>query len=51
MKDKDFQKTFISAQRGDIKALEELIDKFMPCMIKNSYINGKLDSDCLQHIY
>lgn len=50
MKDKDFQKTFISAQRGDIKALEELIDKFMPCMIKNSYINGKLDSDCLQEI-
>ena len=50
MTDKDFQKSFISAQNGDMKALEDLIDKFMPCMIKNSFLNGKLDSDCLQEI-
>ncbi|MFT9487409.1 MAG: helix-turn-helix domain-containing protein [Tepidibacillus sp.] len=50
MNDTEFQILFEAAQNGDIKALEELIDMFMPSMCKNSFISGNLDIDCLQEL-
>lgn len=50
MKDAEFTKIFEDAQNGDLKALEILISMFMPSIYKNSFINGKLDYDCVQEL-
>lgn len=50
MSDKDFENLFRNAQNGDLKSLEMIITMFMPCIHKNSYINGVLDDDCLQEL-
>lgn len=40
----------IKAQAGDKEAMNELISMFYPLIRKNSYINNKLDQDCIQEL-
>ncbi|MGF7060630.1 helix-turn-helix domain-containing protein [Brassicibacter mesophilus] len=50
MSDTEFKNLFEAAQKGDIKSLETLIDMFTPSIRKQSFVNGKLDSDCQQEL-
>ncbi|MCY6372795.1 helix-turn-helix domain-containing protein [Clostridium ganghwense] len=50
MSDKKFEELVILAHKGDTYALNEILKKFKPCLIKNSIINGKFDEDCFQEL-
>lgn len=38
----------IKAKNGDSEAIEEIIEKFKPLIIKKSIIYGHFDEDCYQ---
>lgn len=40
MQDTEFKELFEAAQNGNLKALQKLIEMFMPSVYKNSFING-----------
>ncbi|WMJ79871.1 helix-turn-helix domain-containing protein [Clostridium sp. MB40-C1] len=50
MSDKNFEELVISAHEGNTWALNEIVRKFKPCLIKNSIINGRFDEDCFQEL-
>ncbi|MGH4123486.1 MAG: helix-turn-helix domain-containing protein [Clostridium sp.] len=50
MSDREFQELFILAHNGDTCAVDKILNKFKPCIIKNSIINGKFDEDCFQEL-
>ena len=39
-----------TAQQGNERAMENLIRRFEPLIIKKSCLFGKLDEDCRQHL-
>lgn len=39
-----------AAQHGNERAMESLIERFEPLIIKRSCLFGKLDEDCRQHL-
>ena len=50
MENMELEELFVLANNGDYFALDMLIDKFKPCLIKNSIINGIFDEDCFQEL-
>ncbi len=38
------------AQKGDMEAMNNLVIRFQKLILKNSYINGKLNEDCIQEL-
>ena len=45
-----FKKQLYSAQNGDSKMVEKIIEMYMPLINKRSIINGKLNEDLRQTI-
>lgn len=50
MSDHDLRELYELAKEDDEQAIKEIIDKFEPLIYKNSYINGKIDPDCIQEL-
>lgn len=50
MSDGKFVELFFLAKNGDTYAIDMILEKFKPCLIKNSIINGKFDEDCFQEL-
>lgn len=46
----DLKELYELVKEDDEQAIREIIDKFEPLIYKNSYINGKIDPDCIQEL-
>lgn len=49
-KGKELVNLIKKAKNGDINALNTIISMFQSLIVKNSYINGKIDEDCIQEL-
>ena len=49
-KNMSFKELIIEAQKGNNEAMTEIIEMYMQVVIKNSYIDGRIDEDLRQEI-
>ena len=47
---KNIEELIKEAQSGNETAMNELLQSFKPLLITNSYVDGKLNEDCLQEL-
>lgn len=50
VKGKELVTLIAKSKEGDKEALNTIISMFQNLIVKNSYINGKLDEDCVQEL-
>lgn len=50
MADKEFRNTLTAAIRGDMDALADIVELYIPLITRYSCVDGKLDEDLRQEI-
>ena len=50
MADKEFRNTLIAAIRGDMDALADIVELYIPLITRYSCVDGKLEEDLRQEI-